>query len=81
MLSQKISISLDAGTMKFIDAYLKRHPGKSRSQVVAEALRQLQRRELESQLESAYAQSATSDRLIAAEFSGADNDGLDHEAW
>ncbi len=81
MLAQKISISLDAGTMQFIDAYLKRHPEKSRSQVIGEALRQLQRQELESQLEAAYAQSATSDRLIAADFSGADNDGLDHEAW
>ena len=81
MLAQKISVSLDAGTMKFINAYLQRHPGKSRSPVIGDALRQLQRQELEAQLESAYAQRATSDRLIAAEFSGADNDGLDHEAW
>ncbi len=81
MLAQKISISLDSVTMKFVDAYLRRHTDKSRSQLIGEALRLLQRQELEAQLESAYAQSAVADRLIAAEFSGADNDGLDHEAW
>ena len=81
MLAQKISISLDPATMKFVDAYLRRHKDKSRSQLIGEALRLLQRQEREAQLESAYAQSAAADRLIAAEFSGADNDGLDHEAW
>ena len=81
MPSQKISISLDAGTMKFIETYLMRHREKNRSQVIGEALRLLQRQETEAQLETAYAMSAASDRLIAAEFSNADNDGLDHEAW
>lgn len=81
MLAQKISISLDAATMKFIEAYLARHRDKNRSQVVGEALRLLRRQEQEAQLETAYAMSAASDRLIAAEFLGADNDGLDHEAW
>ena len=81
MLAQKISISLDPATMKFIEAYLARHRDKSRSQVVGEALRLLQRHEQEAQLEMAYAMSAASDRLIAAEFLSADNDGLDHEAW
>ncbi len=81
MLAQKISVSLDPLTMKFVDSYLARNREKNRSQVVAEALRLLQRQEQEAQLETAYTMSATSDRLIAAEFSGADNDGLDHEAW
>lgn len=81
MLAQKISVSLDPVTMKFIETYLKRHSEKSRSQVVSEALRLLQRQEQEAQLEAAYAMSAAPDRLIAAEFSGTDNDGLDHEAW
>ena len=81
MLAQKLSISLDPTTMKFVEAHLKQHKEKSRSQLIAEALRLLQRQEREAQLESAYAQSAVTDRLIAAEFSGADNDGLDHEAW
>ena len=81
MLSQKISVSLDAGTMRFIKTCLMRHREKSRSQVIGEALRLLQQQEAEAQLEAAYAMSAASDRLIAAEFSGADNDGLDHEAW
>ena len=81
MLVQKISISLDPATMKFIETYLARHRDKSRSQVVGEALRLLQRQEQEAELESAYAMSATSDRLIAAECMGADSDGLDHETW
>ena len=81
MLAQKISVSLDPVTMKFIETYLKRHGEKSRSQVIGEALRLLQRQEQEAQLEACYAMSAAPDRLIAAEFSGADNDGLDHEAW
>ena len=81
MIAQKISISLDPGNMKFVDAYVKRHAKKSRSQVIGEALRLLQRQEQETQLESAYAQSAPADRLIAAEFSGSDNDGLEHETW
>lgn len=81
MLAQKISVSLDPLTMSFIDSYLARHRDKNRSQVVGEALRLLQRQEQEAQLETAYAASAISDRLIAAEFLGADGDGLDHEAW
>ncbi len=81
MLAQKISVSLDAVTMKFIDTYLKRHSDKNRSQVIGEALHLLQRQEQEAQLEAAYAMSATPDRLIAAEFSAADNGGLDNESW
>lgn len=81
MLAQKISVSLDLGLMQFIDAYLKRHHEKNRSQVIGDALRLLQRQEQEAQLEAAYSMSAASDRLIAAEFASADNDGLDHEAW
>ena len=81
MLAQKISVSLDLGLMQFVDAYLKRHREKNRSQVIGDALRLLQRQEQEAQLEAAYSMSAASDRVIAAEFSHADNDGLDHEAW
>ena len=81
MVAQKISVSLDPVTMKFIETYLKRHGRKSRSQVIAEALRLLQRQEQSAQLGAAYAMSAAPDHLIAAEFSGADNDGLVHEAW
>ena len=81
MLAQKISVSLDLGLMQFVDAYLKRHREKNRSQVIGDALRLLQRHEQEAQLEAAYSMSAASDRLIAAEFARAGNDGLDHEAW
>ena len=58
-----------------------RNREKNRSQVIGEALRLLQRQETDVALEAAYAMSAASDRLIAAEFSGADDDGLDHEPW
>ena len=58
-----------------------RHREKNLSQVIGEALHLLRRQETDAPLEAAYAMSAASDRLIAAEFSDADNDGLDHQPW
>jgi antitoxin ParD1/3/4 len=81
MLAQKISISLDAGVMQFVESYLKRHRGKSRSQVVSEALQLLQQQEQEAELAAAYAMSAVTDRELAEEFAQTDQDGLTHEAW
>lgn len=65
----------------YVDAYLKRHREKNRSQVIGEALRLLKRQEQEAHLETAYSMRAASGRLIAAGFAGAGHDGLDHEAW
>ena len=81
MFAKRITVSLEPPMMKFIDAYLARNRYKNRSQVVGAALRLLQFREQEAELEAAYAVSAMSDQLIATEFSCADRDGLDHASW
>jgi len=81
MLAHKLSVSIDAASMKFVEDYRKKHSEKSRSEVFVDALRLLQRHEQETLLEAAYAQSAPADRLIAAEFDSTIADGLDDEAW
>ena len=75
-LSQKISVSLDLGILNFIDRYAADHAAKGRSAVVAKALHLLQLTEQENYLAEAYAQSASQDRQIAAEFDATLNDGL-----
>lgn len=75
-LSQKISVSLERGTLNFIDRYAADHAAKGRSAVVAKALHLLQLTEQESYLAEAYAQSASQDKQIAAEFEATLNDGL-----
>ena len=89
-LSQKISVSLDLGILNFIDRYAADHSAKGRSAVVAKALRLLQLTEQESYLAEAYAQSASQDKQIAAEFDATLSDGLvnvqnttqgTHAAW
>ena len=93
-LTQKISISLDPSILGFIDRYAFEHAAKGRSAVVAKALQLLQITEEESLLAEAYAQSASQDKRVAAEFAAALSDGLlegvnsqdprlktSHEAW
>ena len=89
-LSQKISVSLDLGILNFIDRYAADHSAKGRSAVVAKALHLLQLTEQESCLAEAYAQSASQDKQIAAEFDATLSDGLvnvqnttqgTHAAW
>ncbi len=75
-LSQKISVSLDASTLNFIDRYAADHAAKGRSAVVAKALHLLKLSEQESNLAQAYAQSASDDKQIAAEFDATLADGL-----
>jgi metal-responsive CopG/Arc/MetJ family transcriptional regulator len=75
-LSQKISVSLDAGILNFIDRYAVDHAAKGRSAVVAKALHLLQLTEQESYLAEAYALSASQDKKIAAEFEATLADGL-----
>ena len=67
-LSQKISVSLDQSILNFIDRYAADHAAKGRSAVVAKALHLLQLAEQESYLSEAYAQSASQDKKMAAEF-------------
>jgi Arc/MetJ-type ribon-helix-helix transcriptional regulator len=73
---QKISVSLDPAILGFIDRYAQDHATKGRSAVVARALQLLQLTEQESNLAEAYAQSASQDQQIAAEFEVALSDGL-----
>lgn len=75
-LSQKISVSLDLGILNFIDRYAADHAAKGRSAVVAKALYLLQLTEQETLLAEAYAESASQDKLIAAEFDATLADGL-----
>jgi Arc/MetJ-type ribon-helix-helix transcriptional regulator len=75
-LSQKISISLDQSILSFIDRYATDHAAKGRSAVVAKALQLLQLTEQESYLAEAYAQSASQDKQLAAEFEAMLTDGL-----
>ena len=81
MSAQKLSISIDDNYVRFVEGYRKRHAHRTRSEVFVEALRLLQSREAEMQLEAAYAKSSRADRLIAAEFGASIGDGLDDEAW
>jgi Arc/MetJ-type ribon-helix-helix transcriptional regulator len=77
----KISISLDQTVMRFMESYRARHQAKSRSQVVDEALRLLERQESDRLLEQEYLESAEQDRIIMAEFDHTAMDGLEHETW
>jgi metal-responsive CopG/Arc/MetJ family transcriptional regulator len=81
MSAQKLSISIHDDVLRFVEGYRKRHAKRTRSEVFMEALRLLESREAEAQLEAAYAQSAHSDRVIAAEFKASGGDGLEDEAW
>ena len=91
-ISQKISVSLDSNILDFVDRYAASHAAKGRSAVVAKALQLLQLTEQENYLAEAYAQSASQDKQIAAEFEATLGDGLvnglaqstpkgEHAAW
>ena len=51
---QKVSLSLDSSTLKYIDAYVAAHPGTNRSRVVDEAIREFRRRQIDAELERQY---------------------------
>lgn len=74
MLAEKISISLGADTLHFVEQYQKHHAMKSRSQVIEMALALLREKELEKSYRLA-AQEADADYDVAA------SDGLADEAW
>jgi len=74
MLAEKISVSLPAEAISFIESYRQDHAIKSRSQVIELALRSLRERELE----VAYRE-ASSDADPA--WDNANTDGLQDETW
>jgi hypothetical protein len=77
-LSQKISVSLDAGILSFVDRYAIDHAAKGRSAVVVKALQLLQLTVQERDLAEAYAASAAEDKQLAAEFDHTLADGLNN---
>lgn len=61
MPTEKISISLPAKTLKFIDAYRRAHSLKSRTDVIEAALARLQETEREDEMSDAPEQDDLSD--------------------
>ena len=74
MLAEKISISLGADMLNFVESYQKTHAMKSRSQVIEMAVALLREKELEKSYRLA-AQEADAD------YEATTADGLADEAW
>jgi len=74
MYAEKLSVSLPAGLVGFIEQYRSAHALKSRSQVIGEALELLRQRELE----MAYREAS---QEIDTDFDIALADGLNNETW
>lgn len=72
--SEKLSISIPASSLKFVEAYRKSHALKSRSEVIEQAITLLRERELE----TAYRESA---REQTTEYDVTSSDGLPDETW
>ncbi len=74
MYAEKLSVSLPAGLVGFIEQYRTAHALKSRSQVIGEALELLRQHELEAAYQEANQETDTDfDSTIA--------DGLSNETW
>lgn len=75
MKTEKISISLSHTLYEFIEEYREEHHYKSRSDVIAKALRVLR----QSQLEACYREAS---KEVDKDFESTAGDGLEeHEAW
>lgn len=74
MYAEKLSISLTAGLLGFIEQYRVMHAMKSRSQVIGEALELLRLRELETAYREAGEETDTDFDIALA-------DGLNNETW
>jgi metal-responsive CopG/Arc/MetJ family transcriptional regulator len=77
MQSQKLSISLAADLVKFIDRYRCDRGLKARSEVIDRALRLLKQQSLESAYDEAYSEMLGEDAL----WDVATGDGSTDEAW
>lgn len=73
MFAEKLSVSLPANLVGFVEQYRLAHAMKSRSQVISEALELLRQRELETSYRQANLE-------IDQDFDIALADGLSHEA-
>lgn len=74
MQAEKVSISLPAALLEFVETYKTDHQCRSRSQVIERALELLRLQELE----AAYREAA---QEIDTEWEGAIADGLSDETW
>ncbi len=75
MLAEKVSISLPAPLLEFVEHYKESHALKSRSKVIEMALERLQ----QESLEAAYRQAAAED--VDPAFDVTTADGLRDETW
>lgn len=74
MHAEKLSISLPHVLACFVDKYQSVHAYKSRSEVIQEALKLLQQKELEQYYRDA-------NKEIDPLYENVVGDGLDHETW
>ena len=74
MLAEKLSVSLPAGLVGFIEQYRAAHALKSRSQVITEALELLRQQDLEAAYREASQETDTDFDIALA-------DGLSNETW
>lgn len=74
MLAEKVSISLPAPLLDFVEHYKTSHAMKSRSQVIETALERLR----QDTLEDAYREAAAE---TDADFEATASDGLGDETW
>ncbi|MDD2774594.1 MAG: hypothetical protein PHU06_01420 [Gallionella sp.] len=74
MYAEKLSVSIPAGLVGFIEQYRATHALKSRSQVIGAALELLRQRELE----TAY---LAASQEVDADWEQTTADGLNHETW
>lgn len=74
MHAEKLSISIPASTVDFIEKYRKKHTLKSRSQVIQQALVLLREQDLETAYREAAGQDDDAFEITVA-------DGLNDEAW
>lgn len=74
MLAEKLSVSLPAGLVGFIEQYRTAHALKSRSQVITEALELLRQQDMEAAYREASKETDTDFDIALA-------DGLSHETW
>lgn len=74
MHAEKLSISIPASTVDFIEKYRKKYTLKSRSQVIQQALVLLREQDLETAYREAAGQDDDAFEITVA-------DGLNDEAW
>jgi metal-responsive CopG/Arc/MetJ family transcriptional regulator len=81
MNATKLSISLDAASMRLLDLVKETYKCSNRSQAIARTLELFKEVSEQQALEDAYALSGVQDSDMNANFSFAQSDGLADETW